>query len=386
MSFVVADLGASSTRFASNTGTVSIIPNNMVFLDKDKRVDLVPHDDQLESSLDVIIEKQGESKYFPVRALVGQMAERYTSNNVKPSVMSNKHEQKINYVSAVLAVALSKIKCGFNDNVSLYLALPPIEVRSAKDIVASNLVGRYKVTLPKYNGGVTLDFEITDTSCHEESFMALVSYFFDVRGAMKEEHKKYLTGHILSLDIGASTTDLAIVKDGKYLDKTGQTYKTGGNIARDYLIDQIRAMHGFDLPIADAEITMAEGRLQLGDSYEDASALVSEAKEELARSIVGQIQGYFRQVNIPIQTIRAIVVSGGGSMKSAYVNAEGEIVETSKAVGHYITEPLKDICSGVKIESYGDNPRLAVVTGLLIRAQLDVIKKAKMAMANKENK
>lgn len=379
MSFVAVDLGASNTRFASDAGNISVIPNNMVLLDTDKEIDLSPHDDTIENSLEIIIEKQGESKYFPVKALVGQMAERYSSNNVKPSVMSNKHEQKINYISAILAVALSKLKYGFKDSVSLYLALPPIEVKKAKEIVGKNLVGRYTVKFPKYKGGVQIDFEITDVPCHEESFMALVSYFFNKQGLVRDENKAYMTGNILSLDIGASTTDLAIVKNGRYLDKTGQTYKIGGNIARDHLIDDIRAQYGFDLPIQDAETTMAEGRLQLGDGFTDASALVEEAKVDFARAVVNQIQGYFRQVNIPIQTIRAIVVSGGGSMPSSYVNENGEVIETSKPVSHYITEPLREVCEGVKVEHYGDNPRLAVITGLFIRAKVDMARREKLA-------
>ena len=377
MSFVAVDIGASGTRFVSDQGKISAINNNMVFLQVGDEVDLEPYDNNIENALEVDIIKEEESEYFPVKALIGQMAERYSSNNERPSVMKNKHTQAINYISAITAVALSKVRFGLGEDIELYLALPPIEARTAKKHINNVLNGRYTVTFPKYNGGLTVEFNITSVSSFEESFMAMVSYFFEMNGLPKASSKKYMSGNILSLDIGASTTDLAIVKDGRYLDKSGQTYKTGGNIARDYLIDSIRAKYGFDIPVEDAETTMAEGRIQLGNTYEDVSDLVAEAKHNFARSVVNQMQGYFRQVDIPIQTIRAIVVSGGGSMQGQFVDANGEIVETSKPMSYYITEALKEVCPGVEVEQHGESPRLANIAGLFIRAKVDMAKKRK---------
>lgn len=376
MSFVAVDLGASSTRFVSDPGKISIMPNNMVFLDVEEDVDLDPYDNSIESALEVIIRKEGDSDYFPVKALIGQLAERYSSNNERPSVMRNKHTQRINYVSGIVAVAISKIACGFHDDVHLYLALPPIETRTAKDIVAEKFKGKYSVEFPKYRGGIKVDVVVGEVSCFEESFMAILSYFFEIDGKQRESSKQYLTGNVLSLDIGASTTDLAVVKNGRYLDKSGQTYKTGGNIARDYLIDAIRARYGFDIPSNDAEITMAEGRVQLGNTYDDVSDIVDDAKSHFARSVVNQMQGYFRQIDIPIQTIRAIIVSGGGSMRGQYVDDNGEVIETSKSMSHYITQALREVCPGVEVEEYGESPRLANINGLFIRAKLEATRKS----------
>ncbi len=377
MNFVAVDLGASGTRYTSDSGKVSMLPNNMVFLEPDKKTDLEPQDTNIESALEVKIVKDGDSKFFPVKALIGSMAERYSSNNERPSVMSNKHTQRINYVSGVVAAALSKIAYNLEDSIKLYVALPPIEVKTAKEIVKESFEGDYTVTFPKYNGGTTVKLSLVDVSCFEESFMAMLSYFFSVNGTPNEEAKKYLIGNVLSLDIGASTTDLAIVKNGRYLDMSGQTYKTGGNIARDYLIDAVRARYGFDLPIVDAETTMAEGRIQLGSKYEEIRDIVADAKKTFAKSVVSSMQGYFRQVNIPIQSIKAIIVSGGGSMQSQYIDENGEVVKTSEPMSFYITESLKEICEGIEVEPYGDSPRTANITGLFIRAKIDAVKAEK---------
>lgn len=376
MSFVAIDLGASGTRYVSDPGKISLMANNMVFLDIDAKVDLEPYANDVANALEVNITKEGDSSFFPVKALVGQMAERYSSTNERPSVMSNKHVQRINYISGIVAVALSKLAHNLTDDIYLYVALPPIECKTAKSVLKENFGGKYTVELPKYNGGVTVEINIVDVFCYEESFMAMLSYFFDMNGVPRDTAAKYRTGNILSMDIGASTTDLAIIKNGSYLDKTGQTYKTGGNIARDLLIDAVRGQYGFDLPIEEAETTVAEGRLQLGNTYEVITDIEETAKRAFAQSVVSQMQGYFRQVNIPIQSIRAIVVSGGGSMSSQYIDENSEIIETSKPMSHWLTEPMTEICKGVEVEAYGEDSRLANIKGLFIRAKVDTAKRA----------
>lgn len=374
MDFVAADLGASSTRYTSNTGKIDILPNNMVYIQEDTVVDQEPYTTDIEAALDVTIESDNGSEYFPVRVLIGQMAERFSPTNEKPSVLSNKHTQQINYISTVMAVALSKHKQGLSDNIEVYLALPPIEVKSAKGVVQKNLVGNYTITFHKMDN-MQIKFRIDEVNMYEESFMAMLAYFFDMNGAIREQAKQFAKGNVLSMDIGASTTDLTVVQDMRYLEKSGQTFKTGGNIARDFLIDSFREVYGFDAPIEMAELAMAEGRVQMGNTYQDCSEAVDKAKRQFAAQIVEQMQGYFRKVNIPIQTIRAIIVSGGGSMQGQYIDETGKIVPTSKPISYFITTELSKVCSGVAVEQFSDNPRLANITGLYIRAKIDVMKK-----------
>ena len=378
MNFVAVDLGASSTRYTSDSGKISVLPNNMVILEPDARVDIQPYNDQIESALEVIIRKEGDSEFFPVKALIGQMAEGYSTNNERPSMLESKHKQRINYISAITAAAISRIKHDISDDICLYVALPPIEVKTAKDTVKSNFLGKYNVELPKYGGGVVVTVNIIDVECYEESFMAMLSYFFEMNGVPKEESKKYMTGNILSLDIGASTTDVAVVTDGRYLDKSGRTYKTGGNIARDTLIDLISGKYSFEPSLIGAEQAMSEGRLQMGNTYVNISEEVAIAKMECAKGIATSMQTYFRSIGIPIQSIRAIIVSGGGSMHSQYVNEDGEVIVTSEPMSKYITEAFKEICDGVVVESYGGSPRTANISGLFIRAKVDMKKRAQV--------
>ena len=107
MSFVVIDVGASSTRFCSDNGNIMVLPNNMAIIQEDTRVDLEPYGDSVELALDVSIKREEGGDFFPVRALIGSMANRFSANNIRPSVMSNKHTQKVNYISVLQLLQLT---------------------------------------------------------------------------------------------------------------------------------------------------------------------------------------------------------------------------------------------------------------------------------------
>lgn len=205
--------------------------------------------------------------------------------------------------------------------------------------------------------------------------MAILSYFFGLDGKPKAESAKYLKGTVLSMDIGASTTDLAIIKNGRFLEKSGRTYPNGGNIARDYLIDAAMGKLNYPLGLEDATMAMAEGRLQFGDQYIEITELLDEAKEEVARNLVTYMDAYFQRTQIPMQAINAIVVSGGGSMKSQYIGDDNEPHITSKPLSEFITKALANKCSGVAVVNHSDNPRFANIYGLYIKAQLDAMRK-----------
>lgn len=386
MSFSAIDLGASSSRYVSDSGRISVLPNNMVILPNMEQSLITPDSDDIESCLEVQITRHEPDKmgYFPVNVLMGIMAEKHRNMDERPSVNTHKHLQRINYISVIVATALNKLKFELSENLDLFIATPPIEVHVANEVFNEILVGTYKVYFPKYMGGTTVQFTIDSVKCYEESYMASASFFFNMNGTPKETSRKYLTGRVLSLDIGASTTDLSIIENGKYLDKSGQTYRIGGNVARDNLTDLICQRYAIDLPIPDAEKTMAEGRLQQGNTYVDVSDLVNIAKSDLAKQLIQYMETYFKRINVPIQMINAVVVSGGGSLQSQYATDDGEVIKTSEPMSYYVTEELQKWSQGTEVVSYGDEARFANVKGLFIRAKVLEMKKAQAVKAQQE--
>lgn len=370
MNFVASDLGASGTRYVSDSGKINVLPNNVVVLETGAVTNLEPNAEDIESNLELTIVKDGASQYFPVTLLAGKMAERYSSIFETPDINRHKHDQRINYWSAIMSVAVSKIKYGLDDDLLFVLDVPPIELVPSRKAFKEALVGSYTVTFPKYMGGTEVKFNIVDVQAYEESVMAMASFFFNMAGVPKEENKDFMRGKVLSLDIGASTSDLAVIQDGKFLDYTGRTIKTGGNVARGTFINLITAQEGYDLPEADAEKAIADGRIAVGNGYKEVGDLVNEAKKELAGQLTSSLSTYFQQIRIPIQQIRAIVVSGGGSMAGQYINNDGDVIVTSEPLSKFVTEALQAICPGVVAVPYGEDARFANVKGLFIRSKL----------------
>lgn len=384
--FVVMDIGASSSRAASDGGRVNVIPNNMVYVDNTKKINMEPHikgkdimEDVL-ASLDITITKTSGSpcEHFPVRVLMGDLAERYEPTNVRPSIMMNKTTQRINYISAITAIAIEKLVYKLSDNIYAYIALPPLEVKNHRDAFKDKLLGSYEVVFNKVNGK-TVKFNLLDVESNEESYMALMSFYFNMNGQKRPEAEPYTVGNVLSLDIGASTTDLAVVKNRVYQEKSGQTYKTGGNIVRALVANSIREDFGYEPTQEETEAAIATGRLAKGRAFVMMADKVDAAKRKFAESVVELVQDYFRTVNIPLQTVSAIVVSGGGSLSSKYIDENGLEVETTKPIADYITEKLKLVCDGIEVVPYGEDSRLANVKGLYVKAFVAKIKRQKAA-------
>lgn len=383
-SFVGADIGASGTRVTSETGAITDFPNNMVFVDNADKVDIEPRvtgedatkDFQMALDLTVYKVSGARCEFFPARALIGNIAERYSPTNERPSVARNKSVQRVNYMSMILSVAYERAIHGIDRDVDLYLALPPMEASAQKEVVANNLIGTYEVVMNKMEGK-RIGFNIRSVICVEEALMSLLSFFFEVSGKPTQYAKDYATGHVLSLDIGASTTDLAVAKNLQYLEKSGQTYKTGGNVIQAYMSNVIRNRFGYDPTIEELDYVVSTGLLPSGNKHVNMAAELANAKKEFARSIVEQIQSYFRLVNIPLQTVRAIVVSGGGSLASGYIGEDGKFNETCAPASEFITKELNNIVDGIDVIAMPDDARHANIKGIFIKASMDRMKQKK---------
>lgn len=374
--FSGVDIGASNTRLASTKGLFATIPNNAVFLEKGTDgmfhlTDLVPYDDSIENCLECFITKKGDEANS-MHVLYGSLAERYSPNNIRPSVQEKKYEQRLSYASLLVSSAINRVVHGVGEEFNLYVAVPPVEVKAAESTFREKLIGEWTVLFPKYGmNGTEVKMKIKNVFCYAESHMSSISFFFNLNGSIKEENSKYMSGIVLSINIGASTTDLATIKNGKYIDLSGKTISVGGNIAREHLVGSVAERYGFDLPIDQAERVIAEGRLPMGNTYVDVSDLVDEAKSVLADEIVNKLQFYFKQIHEPIQTMKAIIVSGGGSLRSMYYNENNEEVYTSEPMSSFVTEKLKNWCSTIDVLGYGDEARLADIKGIFIVANLN---------------
>lgn len=378
LDYVCVDLGASDTRVENASGNVRVLPNNMCDVTgRDSEADRVePNDNSLESNIDVTINKidGAECSYFPVRAMYGKMAERFSISQVRPNSMEHKSDQQVNYVSAILGAATQRLSEGTGEDIVMFIAVPPVEINKARDKFAQ-LLGRYEVKFNKYLNGAKVIFNVVSVVCKSESELAMASMLFSQDGKPRPEHKTLFKKKVLSVDIGASTSDLCVCINGKPVEVAGRTYKVGGNVARAYFINLIRENFGFDMSLSDAEIAIAEGRMQMGDSYVDVSEYVKQSKMQLAERVVQSLQTYFNEIDMPIQSFNAVAVSGGGSMRGQYVDENSnDVITTSEPLSSFVIEPLKKICSTIEVVHYGEDARYANIYGLALAAKAEMPK------------
>jgi len=217
-----------------------------------------------------------------------------------------------------------------------------------------------------------VNITIKSMLCVEEGYMALVTFFFNKDGSATANADKYGKGYVLMLDVGSSTTDVVVAKDKRYVEKSGNTIKTGCNVIEANVANGIRAQFGYDPTNEELDFVLRTGRLAMGNSYKDLTVILRRAKEEFARSIIEQLQSYFRLVNIPLQTIRAIVVGGGGSLESKFTDENGNEMVTTGSVSEYVTKELNRVVEGIDVICVDGDPREANINGAYIRAMLAI--------------
>lgn len=367
MDFVAVDMGASNTRYLSMDGKINFISNNMCFIkDMDENLDNEWLTDKPEDNIDISIWKDCDSEFFPVRALVGEMAARFGSYEIRPTSDKKKVEQKVNYVSVILSTALSKLNNNtIGDELNLFVALPPAEVAypESREKFISNLTGGFKVTFNRINAeGVTVQFKINAVKCVEESRLALLQFVSDENHP--ERAQKFSGSNLLSIDIGASTTDMVVFKKGKFQNKTGRTHGVGCNSALEKLVMLARQKYNRELTHEGAEQCLITGRIKSGTQFIEAKDIVEIAKREIANKVISKITGYFQSIDTPISSFDYIIVSGGGSMESSYIDETGKKQPMSEPMSKYITDALIDICPDVEVIQVEEEPRLANIYGL----------------------
>lgn len=383
--FLGVDLGASNTRFVADDGKFYEVDNNVREVGINEHIRIKPYaantyEDRVLNSLDVEIDRlNGESKYIKSKAryLVGPLATRLGASST-PNGLQNKANQRINYINAIIAVALSKLFLNADGgDTRLLIGLPPIELSNnatSEDILKKELVGTYKVSF-KADIQREVMFSISEVVCLEESLLTLICFVFSPNGAYREEAKPYLTGNVLGIDIGASTTDLGRLIKGHYEEKSGKTIKIGGNFVLDIIADGIRAEYGYEPGHDELQRAVETGRLEQGAEIIDISEMLAEAKREYAIELKDKMKDYFS--TMPLSSFKAVVVGGGGSMASSYVNEAGDVIETTAPMSTYLWEEfMADSNLSIPFIQVNTDPRHANIKGLFIRALVEKIAEA----------
>lgn len=375
--FVAVDIGASDTRFATQNKAVYHIPNNMTFVPFDANIEMDTQDRDIERNLDISISRSPVSEdvkniiengeeFYPMHVLIGEVSDRYDSVDIRPNSDSGKIKQRCNHASCITAVALSKLRNpNMGNNIDLFIALPPSEIKGFKNAIKKYMIGHYTVVFNRMTDPIqrVVEFDIENVYCFEESRMAMISYI----SSNTDKMANFANTVMLSIDIGASTTDFVIFKNRVYMDKSGLTVAIGCNTLKEKLV-QIMRTKGISVSGDSVDMMVREGRFQDGAKRVADPDTVSEAKRQVADMIVNAFGSHLTLCGLTPRDVAYIIVSGGGSMQSGYIDDSGEFKSTSGPMSEYITEHMKRLSPNSEVIPISDEPRLANIKGLVMMA------------------
>lgn len=422
MNFIAIDIGASETKFATHNEekTPHLMSNSFHLVDKPVKViddetgeektkyvtDMEPINfndvtfggidkSDVMNFLELIVEKKSgnslnrkEEPIFPMHFLSGYLASQVSNISNRPNVRVLKADEKLNYMSIIMAITISIVNKNLNpDKIKVHMMVPPQEVDDAREKFKELLLGKYNVKLPRFQGGIEVEFEISFINVQAEAYGAYCSIIYDSNGIVPKDKEKYCEEDVMSLDIGESTTDIVCVSNRRVNKAKSFSLRTGGQRIRGIAQSSVTNLTAVtDSGMLDQLIT--EGRISNGkNSYYDigkTSEILNKAKRETANKIVSEMRTEFVGRDIILQNIGTIIISGGGSMESGYYDANKKFVRTTPALSEYIKEELEKMCNGIEVIHISDNPRMANLRGLWCIAF--AIEQAMVIKNKKENK
>ena len=358
------DMGASETKYNIDELVLhQALSNNMVLRSEPSATNKFSNE-RLEN-FEMCVTTEDDKTGTPIEPLLGKYvsfgsyATRGLDVSTKPSIDDKKCTQSLNYASVLAVIAYEVERGNLWGEIKVALAVPPIELTQAQKKFEA-LIGKYKVLL--VGGGripeFEAEFEITGVTCYSEPMLTSTAFLFAKRGL---KHPELMKKTLLLFDIGASTTDVGIVQNGVYIERTQKTIRIGGNMIRDMLKDAIYEEHEVLLAREALEEAVKCGYIELCGEKVSIVDLLDQTREHCALRIREAMATYFKDAEIDAKTLSALVFSGGGSL-SAKAEDDDADIHDEHSVGTYIAAQFGKL----PVYTYGEDARFANVDGLVL--------------------
>lgn len=243
-------------------------------------------------------------------------------------------------------IAKTDVDVAFN----IFVLVPPDEHAYSKDDMVKLISDIDTVTelIPVgdevHYRPVSHEIICNDIQVYPEGITAFMGIRVNIDGnklVANPDVQKFMSGYVLVIDIGAGTTDLAIMQDGKLKSDSRMSIPDAGNHITSALMRNIKAnpkLRGrLPLGIQNLGSVMQEAMIREGDGLieEDCSAALNAAKEELASSLANQIKNYANSLNV-ISMVKGILVVGGANATAV---RDGKVV--SPAIETFLIPKIK---------------------------------------------
>lgn len=177
-----------------------------------------------------------------------------------------------------------------------------------------------------------------------------------------DENKKFATGYVLVLDIGAGTTDVALFKDMELVEMSKETFKRGGNTVASIVLNEIKKKYGFTP--TDMQRVISTGILDEGEYKHDVSDIVTMAKEIYSKQTRSDLVPYLERMSLDMPVVKGLLVAGGGSLASTRKVATVEHTEEGIKYGPEVTEA--QVANGAEYQEVTVSPAMSdILVGFL---------------------
>lgn len=197
------------------------------------------------------------------------------------------------------------------------------------------------------------------------AFVGISTTIANNKVSSNPEVAPFMKGLVLIIDIGAGTTDMAIMQDGMLRSDSRFTcYEAGNHIQSVFM----RSAKGNPVirtrlsgrPIKNMQAVMGSAMIIEGAGIEeDCRDALNVAKEDLAGTLANSIASYMQGLNVA-QDIKGVLVVGGANAPAI---RDGEVV--SPSLDTWLIPRIKKFCPGASLMPIGNrDPRYLNLDGL----------------------
>lgn len=367
---LIVDFGNSETRgtviYGKNEATGRLNKRSFVVSNRFKEIPkgYTPSPDysDLTSTIFNVNCRVGDNAFVGAFVNGELQAQEFSIAPLRPSATEKKYNSSVTALSMHIAILegyrqLQKLTGASNladiDVIWDVLALlPPEDVATGSESLAHLIKSIVEVDclMPS----IRLPFKVNRVAINPEGFCSYVAVVFDDGLEVKPEMASLLEETILVFDIGAGTSDMVIINQGKLLESTMHTIERGGNNVAQLVKRLIRREYN-GLTLTDASCTecIINCAVKDGSRVIDITDIVNRAKSEIAKHLVTDMQSYLEETEFNIRSVNKLLICGGGAIE------EGK----SKALVEATVEYLKNLSPHIElidmpthtVESYADN-------------------------------
>ena len=251
-----------------------------------------------------------------VRIIRGGLLQDIEAPVTKINSSEGKIDQDSTYINIITIVAMNcliKGECsqgslGYLNEIDLTVSLPPKDTRSTTRLnkFKDTLNGTYLVDFVRLGVSFTIHFSFDKIFVEDES-KAVLRYWktaYETEGADEDS--------ILVIDGGGSTIDLAVLKEGRLIDKACESMLFGGDkLGLD--VAKIFANQSGDVVEKDPNrirFMLENGYIRQGKREVSVKSAVHTAKIKMAREIMSKLEQVFGESDFTAKTFQTVILAG----------------------------------------------------------------------------